>query len=328
MLKRILLLVLILGVALFSAACESTGQTGGQSDVSSGAGTGVTGAEVDEPEVITVVHQLGETPVVKNPQTVVVFDFGTLDTLDKLGVQVKAVPKSHVPGYLEKYGTDAYENAGGLMEPDFEAINAMKPDLIIISGRQLDFYEEFAKIGPTIYLAVDNTQYMKSFKVNAETIGRIFGKEEEVKQELERIEATIEELKKKAAEEGDKKGLVVLTTGGKVSAYGPGSRFGVIHDDFGIKPVDETIEASTHGMSISFEYIAEKDPDYLFVVDRDAVVSGQAGAQEVIENDLVKGTKAYKDGKIIYLDPNYWYLSGGGLISVSEMVKAIEAVFE
>ncbi|HHY60572.1 MAG TPA: ABC transporter substrate-binding protein, partial [Clostridia bacterium] len=92
--------------------------------------------------------------------------------------------------------------------------------------------------------------------------------------------------------------------------------------------VDENIEDSTHGMSISFEYIAEKNPDYLFVVDRDAVVAGQAAAKDVIENDLVKNTKAYRDGKIIYLDPNYWYLSGGGLVSVSEMIKEVAGIFD
>ncbi|CAG9622846.1 hypothetical protein BACCIP111883_03637 [Sutcliffiella rhizosphaerae] len=35
-----------------------------------------------------------------------------------------------------------------------------------------------------------------------------------------------------------------------------------------------------------------------------------------------------KKNKIIYLDPNYCYLSGEGLISVSEMVKEIEATLE
>lgn len=326
--KRILLIVLILAVALFSAACGSTNQAGSQSDVGSQAGGGAAAPAETHPETIKVVHQLGETDVVKNPQSVVVFDFGSLDTLDKLGVKVKGLPKGNLPSYLEHYNSDEYQNTGGLKEPDFEAINAMEPDLIIISGRQLDLYDEFAQIAPTIYLAVDTNRYMESFKANAETLGQIFGKEEEVKQELEKIDAAVEELRKKAEEAGDKKGLIVLTTGGKVSAYGSGSRFGLIHDEFGIKPVDENIEASTHGMSISFEYLAEKDPDYLFVVDRDAVVAGQAAAKEVIENDLVKNTKAYQDGKIIYLDPNYWYLSGGGLISVSEMVKEVAAIFE
>ncbi|MNJ71197.1 putative ABC transporter solute-binding protein YclQ precursor [compost metagenome] len=113
-----------------------------------------------------------------------------------------------------------------------------------------------------------------------------------------------------------------------MSAYGPGSRFGIIHDEFGIAPADDTIEVSTHGQSVSFEFVAEKNPDYLFVIDRDAVVS-QAGqeaepASKLVENDLVKKTNAYKNGKIIYLDASYWYLSGGGLISVPAMAKEIQ----
>jgi iron complex transport system substrate-binding protein len=52
-------------------------------------------------------------------------------------------------------------------------------------------------------------------------------------------------------------------------------------------------------MNVSFEYIVEKDPDYLFVVDRNAVVGGDAAAKETIENELVQRTKAYQNGKII-----------------------------
>lgn len=37
----------------------------------------------------------------------------------------------------------------------------------------------------------------------------------------------------------------------------------------------------------------------------------------------MKKTKAFQEGHIVYLDPNYWYVSGGGLESVSEMVKEI-----
>ena len=48
-------------------------------------------------------------------------------------------------------------------------------------------------------------------------------------------------------------------------------------------------------------------------------------AEQVLNNDLVKGTKAYQNKNIVYLDPNYWYLSGGGLVSLSEMVKEVEA---
>ncbi len=51
----------------------------------------------------------------------------------------------------------------------------------------------------------------------------------------------------------------------------------------------------------------------------------QSSAKQAIENELVKNTNAYKEGNIVYLDSNYWYLSGGGLVSVAEMVKEIDA---
>lgn len=213
------------------------------------------------------------------------------------------------------------------MEPDFEKISEIAPDLIIISGRQADSYEKFAEIAPTVYMGIDTKNYMDSFTNNMKTLGKIFGKEKEVEKELARMNEQIEAVKAKT-EKANGKALIVLTTGGKVSAYGPGSRFGIIHDVLGIQPVDANIKVSPHGQSISFEYIAEKNPDYLFVVDRDAVVEGKPSAKQTIENELVKKTNAYKNNRIIYLNPNYWYLSGGGLISVTEMINEVEKGIE
>lgn len=117
----------------------------------------------------------------------------------------------------------------------------------------------------------------------------------------------------------------MLANEGKVSAYGAGSRYGFIHDVFGFKAADEKIEASTHGQSITFEYILEKNPGILFVIDRTAAVGGEVGAKETIENELVKKTDAFKNGKIIYLDGTNWYLSGGGLQSMKSMIDEVRS---
>lgn len=277
----------------------------------------------DKEETLTVKHELDETKVKKNPKKVVVFDFGTLDTLDKLGVEVTGLPQENVPKYLSKFQDDKYENVGNLKEPDFEKIHEAQPDLIIISGRQSDLYDQFKEIAPTIYMGVDTNRYMESFRENVTQLGKIFDKESEAKKELEAIEKDIDNLKEKA-KSSNKNALIILANDGKVSAYGAGSRFGLIHDVFGVQPVDKNIKASTHGQSISFEYIAKNNPDYLFVIDRGAVVGGQSSAKQVVENDLVKKTKAYKEKQVTYLDPNYWYLSGGGLVSLNEMVKQVD----
>lgn len=285
-------------------------------------------ADAQTTETMTVTHELGETEVPKNPEKVVVFDFGILDTLDQLGVEsVAGVAQGNIPTYLEKYeDTEKYENIGTLKEADFEAIHAMEPDLIIISGRQAEMYNEFSDIAPTIHLGVDTTDYMNSFTTNMETVGEIFGKEAEIEEELAAINEQIEGVQEKTAA-SEEKGLIVLANEGKVSAYGAASRFGIIHDVFGVKQADEGIEASTHGQSITFEYILDTNPDVMFVVDRNAAVGNDASAKDSLENELVQKTNAYQNDNIIYLDPDFWYLSGGGLQSVSEMVNAIESAF-
>ena len=181
--KKLSLFLLITIIAIFMAACGSNSSTEEKSNAST---------ETKDTKELTIKHFLGETTVKKNPEKVVVFDFGTLDTLDALGVDVVGLPKEGtVPSYLDKYNTDKYESVGSLKEPDFEKINEIQPDLIIISARQADLYEEFQEIAPTIYLGVDTTRYMESFKENATTIGQIFDKEAEIETKLAEIDNSI-----------------------------------------------------------------------------------------------------------------------------------------
>lgn len=334
--KKISFLFMSLMLVFALAACGSNNSSNSSNSGSTSGGTeAASSTNTTEPvaaapaenEEMTIKHQLGEATLKKNPAKVVVFDYGTLETLDKLGVEIAAVPQGNLPSHLEKYNDSKYTNAGTLFEPDFEKLNALKPDVIFISGRSSEAYEELNKIAPTIFMGVDTQNYMASFTENVKTMGELFGKEAEVEQELAAINDSVKAVNDLTSASG-KKGLIILTTGGKVSAFGPGSRFGIIHDVLGVTPVDESIKVDTHGNSISFEFVAEKNPDYLFVVDRDAVVTEEGkqatSAKEIVENDLVKKTNAYKDGKIVYLDPSYWYLSGGGLISVPEMIKEVQ----
>lgn len=310
--KKVITISFAAMLMLFLAAC-------GDSDNDSNKGS-----EDQDVEEITITHELDETTVKKNPEKVVVFDFGALDTLDALDVDVTAIPRGGViPSYLEKYDSDDYENIGSLKEPDFDKIAEIDPDLILISGRQADLYDELSKLGPTVYVGVDTTRYMDSFKENVHMISEIFGKEDEVDKTLEEIDQSIEDLHAKAQDSG-KNGLIVLANDDKISAYGPSSRFGLIHDVFGVEPVDEDIEASTHGKNVSFEYVTEMNPDILYVIDRTAAIGNESNVQEMIENKLVEKTDAYQNDDIYYLHADNWYLSGGGLISVQNMISEIE----
>ena len=260
-----------------------------------------------------------EVTLDKKPENIVVFDYGFLDTLDSLGVEVAGVSQKTVPKYLSKFADTTYVNVGPLKEPDFEAISSMQPDIIFISGRQAAAYEELSKIAPTVFVGVDNMNFMESFKKNVELAGEIFGKEQEAADAFAAYEAKVEEIKVKTTSVEDK-ALIVLGSEGSLSAYGPGSRFGVVHDVFGVKSADENIKPETHGDNVSFEYVRDTNPDILFVVDRDLVAGGESGTKAAIENEIVGATNAVKNGKVYYLNPEYWYLSGGGI--ASENLKA------
>jgi len=320
--KKIIGFITILVIMMVIAACGDS-----NADNNTNGNTNTNNDNNTEDQVVTIEHELGTAEVPKNPEKVVVFDYGTLDTLDALGIDVAAVSKMNVPSYLDKYDSDEYENAGTLFEPDFEKLSEIDPDVIFISGRQSEVYDQLEELAPTVYLAVDNERYMDSFKENLDVIADIFDKQDEVDEEYAEIEASIEELNE-VTEASDNEGLIILANDDKISAYGSESRFGLIHDVFGVPAVDEGIEASTHGMNVTFEYVVEQDPDILYVVDRGAVVGGESSAKQLVENKLVKNTKAYKNDNIVYLDPDYWYLSGGGLQSVSEMVDEIAASYE
>ena len=74
------------------------------------------------------------------------------------------------------------------------------PDLIIISGRQADMYDKFAEIATTVYLSVDGSDYLNDFSRNLDVLGKIFGKEDFVKENLDNLTKQMDEVKAMAQE--------------------------------------------------------------------------------------------------------------------------------
>ncbi|MBK1963643.1 siderophore ABC transporter substrate-binding protein [Campylobacter novaezeelandiae] len=275
----------------------------------------------DKGDSFLIKHSLGESRVVKNPSRVVILDFGSLDTFDSLNLSDKVigVPLKNLPPYLKQY--DNKSNIGGVQQVNLEAINALKPDLIIISGRQTRFYDKLNQIAPTIYLGINNSDFLFSFENNVLSIAKLYNKESEAKEKISQIKEEISEIKSKISK--DKRALIILTNSNKISAFGSSSRFGLIHDILDIEPVDKSLKVGTHGKSINSEYILEKNPDFIFVIDRNVIVGNQEKAKDILNNALILKTKAAQNNKIIYLDPQYWYLSGGGLESLEAMIKEV-----
>lgn len=212
-------------------------------------------AKTDTIEVVGADGSKVKVP--KNPSKVVVFDNGSLDTIQALGEgkSVVGVAKKNLPDYLKEFKN--VDSIGGLKEPDLEKINALKPQLIVISARQQGFKADLEKIAPVLDLSMDNKKVWESTQSHILTLASIYGKEAEAKKQIETLKTNIDAVKKKAEGSGLKT-LTLMTNEGQVAAFSEGSRYAIINDTFGFKSVDETIKASTHGQSVSYEYVLEK----------------------------------------------------------------------
>jgi len=305
-------------------ACASQPESAPAPAAADGGATSEATGPVDAGE-LTVTHAQGTTTVPVDPERVLTFDLAALGTLEQLGVDVTGVPKANLPGDLAKYAGEEYLDIGTLFEPDYEAVNAAEPDLIIVTSRSAPALPELDKIAPTVDLSNDWTDFYGSNIANIRTLGEIFDKTAEAEAAIAALDARVEAVQAKAGELGT--ALIVLTSGGEVTAYGPGSRFGILHDTLGVTPAVEDVEAATHGEAISFEFILETNPDWLFVVDRDAATGeGGAAAAEVLDNELVAQTTAAQQDQIVYVDSIAWYILGGGLVALDAMIAEVEAV--
>lgn len=280
----------------------------------------------EEGEKISITHTLGTTEVSYNPKKIVALDLAALDILDalELGDRVVGVPKKSSVNYLTSYNENKdIANLGSVKEVDMEALNSLQPDVIFIGGRLSSEYEELSKIAPTICISIDHEKgYISSAKKNADNIASLFGAEKKAEKLFQDFETRIAALKDASLE---KTAIIGLVTSGSLSTLGSQSRCSMIVNEVGFENSAADVD-STHGDSASFELLLQKNPDYIFVLDRDTAINsdGAKAAKEVMENEIVKKTQAYQNGRIIYLTPDVWYLSEGGITATDRMLKDLE----
>ncbi len=296
---------LVSGIALLSAlvlaGCDNAKETTGTSQVA-------------EKQVITVEHAQGKTEIPRHPQKVIVMNMETLDIIDALGVPVAGLPQTnvHLPKFLSKYSGTDYVNAGTLFEPAYETLSNAKPDLILGGSRSRDAYDKLSGVAPTISMDIDNKRFIDSLTERTTELGVIFGKENEADKIITDFKGKIADIKAKTPNSG--KAMVILVSGGKISAYGPGSRFGFIFDELGFEPAYVFPEdTGRHGNIVNAELLVKLNPDWLFVIDRDSAIarSDAQPAAEVLDNALVRKTAAWNKGQIAYLDSSAVYIAGG-----------------
>ena len=193
---------------------------------------------------------------------------------------------------------------------------------MVVGTRSAATYPEMSKILPTVDLSLGDDLFA-SVDRNIATLGQIFGKPDRAAEMIAELDAKVAHLNKVAPHSGT--ALILVTNGGKLGAYGPGSRVGWIHSKLGFAPVEDNIDDRFHGGDvISYEYILEKNPDWIFVIDRDAGV-GEAGdgARAMLDNTLMARTRAVQTGHVVYLDPHAAYIAFGGYTALNRLLDQL-----
>lgn len=274
-------------------------------------------------EDVTISTATGAVTVPANPAVIAVLDIAAIDTLAALGVTPQGVPdKLYVP-YLQDLAGQATV-VGTLFEPDLEALAMLAPDLIIAGGRSSTQVAPLSQVAPTVDMTIWE-DVVGEGRDRIATYGALFDKADAAADLTATLDAKLAEVT--AAVQGKGKALIVQANGPKISAYGKGSRFGWIHTALGLPEAHEKLNPDTHGDSISFEFIAEVNPDWIIVVDRAQAIGEQATATDTLANPLVAGTTAGQKGQIVYLSSTPVYIAGGGYTSLMTTLDEVLAAF-
>ena len=340
--KKFVTLALAGALALALFGCSGGSGTSGTENstppdsstpVESSAPPASTPPESEAPTSITITSLNGNREaagleVPYNPQRIAILDMASLDILDSLGLGDRVVGSAQTSlDYLQQYVTDEnVANLGTIKEADLEAVMACEPDVIFIGGRLSGSYDALSEIAPVVYLSTDaEIGVVESVRQNAATIASMFGLEDQVETLMADFSARVDAL---AAFAEGKTAVVGLCSSGSFNVLGSDGRCSIISVEIGFDNLGDGDVTSTHGNESSFELIVELDPDYMFVLDRDAAIGtdGAQLAQEIVENELVMGTRAYQDGHIVYLaHPAVWYTAEGGITALDVMLSDLES---
>lgn len=266
-------------------------------------------------DTITIVDSTGEEKTVNvPPQRVVATDNGSFQTLDDWGIEIVGGSRALMSEDISYESNEDIVDLGSHNEPDLEAVVANDPDLIITGSRFSQYTEDFERLVPdatVLDLRYDSEGNFDEELINqTEILGEIFGKEVEAAELVDDFRASIDRVKD--AYNPDATVMAVITSGGNINYAAPseGRTLGPIFDILDLTPSLEQDGSTDHqGDEVSVETIAESNPDFIMVMDRDAGVSSADGtpANELLaESAALQNVTAVQEGNIVYMPSNIY----------------------
>lgn len=281
---------------------------------------------------VTIDATNGKIEVPVSPERVVALDNTSFETLRDWGVTPVAVPKRLLPseGFEAWIDNDEIVDLGNHREPDLEALSAVEADLVIGGYRFGEYTQQITdmNIAPVIDIAASRDAaegWTESLRTQTIALGQIFDRADDARDLVAALDSSVENASEATSGESVFLGVV---TGGKLD--NGAQRIGTLIEPLDLTDVFAGEEGDVHGDSgLAPETIAQANPDWLIILDRDAGVSteGAVAAKQVIDAQeaFASTTFATRD-QVIYLDPLFYVREG--IQAFTEAFTQISTAFD
>ncbi|ALG83492.1 ABC transporter substrate-binding protein [Gordonia phthalatica] len=273
-------------------------------------------------EKITVATNTGDVEVTTDPERVVVLDNTAAETVKAFGITPVAIPKQLFQTDQLKDWTenDDIKDVGTHNEPKFDVVEDVEPDLIIGGYRFSKYNDDLKKVADAAgasYIDIAADDKAEGGRVAAmirqtEILGKIFNKQDEAEKIISDFQGKLDAAKGVASGQSV---FLSVVSGGKID--NGAKRISPLTAPLNVKDVFGGAGGDLHQNSgLTPEAIAQANPDWVFVMDRDAAVKPENGeqakpAQQVFAaQEAFKGTTFADKNQIVYLDPQFYLREG------------------
>lgn len=253
-----------------------------------------------------VVESLkGNVEIPANPERIVDIS-GSSEELLILGytpvgtANIDSYNTTEVASYVKDQLGSAKVVGHSMMETmDMEAILACNPDLIIMSERQSQIYDQLKEIAPTVMIK----DYGNDWRDRLTDIAKMFNKEDKATEWLSNYDETAKKLGEEVAvNNGEESYLPVLSSSGQFMVFSDAGIGTIINEDMGLaRPENLPVQDGITLPMLSIEGLAEIDADNIVLIATDA------DKAELEENSVWQNIRAVKEGNITILNASPYF---------------------
>lgn len=261
-----------------------------------------------------ITDDMGRTVTLKEkPQRVVVLSTSILNFVSAVDGDVvgRATVKSEDASIADTYKN--VPDVGPVYNVSAEKIMELKPDLVIASAKQHQKLIPILEQNHIPVIALKSKSY-DDVKHNMEIIGQVYGKEDEAKAKISKMDTEVAAIADKLPQE-KKKIAIIYATPSAVSVQLPNSIAGNVAQILHFENMAASVQQEAGGIEkvpYSMEALVEQNPDIIFFTSMGAKDKIEKRIQDDVKSNPAWGTlRAVQEGHVYVLPEQYFLLNPG-----------------